>query len=214
MSESELGGEAVETAPASTEAPQTEAPQQPDLSRFEQRLDELSENNRALLEQWQQFNQPEDDEPYPLSEEDDGYEEQEAQRLLEEMIEQRVQQHLSPIQQQQAIRDRDNALGALEAQYPELADQKIGREVLDAAVEFAEMIGNPELVNHPAFARVVEREYKSRKADERAAQETPAGSRQDVALETGGGAAPQQVDEDDQDRILRKLDSRKESNLL
>ena len=59
-----------------------------------------------------------------------------------------------------------------------------------------------QFTNSPAFTDLIEREYKAHVADKSAAQETPAGQRREVQLESGGGAAPQDRDEDIQDRII------------
>jgi hypothetical protein len=47
-------------------------------------------------------------------------------------------------------------------------------------------------------------DYKAHVADQRAQQETPAGTRREVQLESAAGAAPADRDEDIQDRIARR----------
>ncbi len=208
-----IGAESAETAPAETqETQQTQQPEQSqDLSKVFERLDQLTQQNQGFQEFFSRLSEPEEEEedPYPLSEEDDGYDEQEAQRMLDSLIEARVQEHLTPLQQQQNIRDRDFALNRLEQQYPKLVeDPETGKAVLDGAVELMRSIGNEAAIDTPAFARAVELVYKAHQADASAAQETPAGSRRDVALETGGGAAPVDREDDDaaiQDRVLKAM---------
>lgn len=108
-----------------------------------------------------------------------------------------IQQALQPIQE----RFLDQEADALEREYPALQDPKTQREVVAEAIEFAQALGVPELARQPKFIKKV---FEARMASERAAQETPAGGSDGVALETGGGAAqpPQQSTSDDDIRQM------------
>ncbi len=198
MSE-DTGAEGVETAPAETQ----DTPD-PIMAR----LDQLSESIAPLHEMYQSFQaqnqEPEEEEydEYPLDEDDEGYDQQEAQRALQQMIEEGVQKKLEPHLQEQALDKRDQMLAGLEQQYPNLGDEKVARAVIDGARRMAAEIGLPnDVEQRPEFVRLMELVYKANTADERAAQETPAGSTPRVALEQNGGAAPAN-DQDDTDDLL------------
>ncbi len=204
MSESSEGTteettEAVEeTAPEEKQESKSEPTEH--FDRLQARMDEMAESQRQFIESLQQ--QPEDEDQYPLEAEDAGFEEQEAKRMLDEMVEQRVQDQMTPYLQAQQMQARDTALADVEARYPEIVDPKVGQPVLDSALALVQEMGRPDLVNTPTFAKLVEQTYKAMKADESAARETPAGGRQQVHLEQGGGAAPSEPDEDIVARIL------------
>jgi hypothetical protein len=178
--------------------------------RLNARLDEFAQQQQSQYEQLlSRFEQPEaeyDDDPYPLSEEDDGYEDQEAQRILDQMVNERVQQALTPYQKQQNIDRRDTAYERMVDQFPQMQDKDFASDIVQKAAEFAQQI-NPEFVDSPGFVDLIETFYKAHVADSRAQQETPAGGRRDVQLESGGGAAPADRDEDMEDRIIKAAQS-------
>lgn len=68
--------------------------------------------------------------------------------------------------QQEAIQVRDAAFVDLEHRFPEIAEPGVAAQVLDAAVQAVREAGRPELVDHPAFADVVERVFTSRSVSE------------------------------------------------
>lgn len=204
------GAESVQEAPAQDEGqeqPEHKQSQPDPYEKISGRLDELAAQSQTLHEMFQSFQaQPEEDDSddYPLDEGDDGYEEQEAQRILDRMVEERVQQALTPIEQRQQLRDRESAYEKLVETYPGMKDPETAKAVLHDAADLLERI-NPQAIESPVLVELAERIYKARTADERAAQEKPAGSRQDVDLEQGGGAAPVDREESIQDRMVKQM---------
>lgn len=134
--------------------------------------------------------------------EPDAMQAEQAQRVLQ-LIGQRdqaMQQQLASIGQELA--DLRLARGAedLEQRYPELQEPDAARAAVQAATQWAEGVGQPELALNPS---VVELVYKASKADERAAAEVPAGGEGFVRLEGGGGAVPAPNQVDDATRIVQ-----------
>jgi hypothetical protein len=86
-----------------------------------------------------------------------------------------------------------------------LQKDDVAQPIIDAVSEYAESVGLD--VRNPGIVRLIETFYKATVADKHAQQETPAGARRDVQLESGGGAAPADRDEDIQDRILKAAQS-------
>lgn len=207
-------GEVTADAPDTSDSGQQQEQAQPSYEdRLNARLDEFAqqqqESYQQLLQRLEAQQQPEDDyddDPYPLSEEDDGYEDQEAQRFLDQMVNDRVQQALTPLQKQQNIDRRDTAYERMVDQFPQMQDKDFASEIVQKAAEFAQQV-NPEFVDSPGFVDLIETFYKAHVADSRAQQETPAGGRRDVQLESGGGAAPADRDEDMEDRIIKAAQS-------
>ena len=203
---SELSGaESTETtaAPEATEATGESTETQPDLSKLEQRMAEQMEAmQRQIAEQFEQHApQPdEDDEDDLLDPTDPDYEERLAEQQLNEWFEQRFQERMEPVQRQQMIEKRDEEFAGLLEEFPDLQDDKVRKPVLQEAQRLAQAI-NPDAVNRPEFVDLIEIVYKAQKADERAAQETPAGERKEVVLE-GPGAAPAEPEEDLAARIV------------
>jgi hypothetical protein len=191
--------------PETTEAPKADDYQ----SRIDQRLEEMSRAQQQQAEEFRQwresFNQPEEDDedPYPLDEGDDGFEEQEAQRFLQELVDRQVQEKLAPYQQQQANEKRDQAYENLQSRLPEFKDEAVAKKYIGEAVEWFERNNLHAAIEDQRLVEYAEMRYKAAKADERAAQETP--PQRTPSLESGGGAAPQDTDEDAQDRIIRQL---------
>lgn len=206
MSEDGIGTESADTT--TTEAPAegatTESPDTSHFDKLTERMDQFAQQQAELMDRLTaQEPEEEYEDPYPLGEDDDGYDEQEAMRLIDSLIEQRVEERIAPKERADNIAARDRGLDGLTDTYPELADPKVGRGVLEAAQGLLEDLGKPEMIDHPSFVKLVEMTYKAQKADERAQQETPAGRQQQVHLESGGGAAPQEAEEDLQDRITK-----------
>ena len=208
MSDQSVESVPVNDAPVdSTEAPSSaeQGAQAPDLSRLYEQMEQMQSGLASRLEQFEQKLTPQEQEIedlYPLDEGDDGWEEQEFQRQLDQMVESRLQEKLTPYMQQQQLKERDQEFEGLLEQYTELAEDKgLLKSVVEQAEQFAARL-NPEFVNTPEFVDLMEMVYKARKADERAAQEKPAGERKEVSLEGGGGRAPSEPEEDPQDAVL------------
>lgn len=183
-------------------------------ARIDQRLEEMSKSQQQALKDFEdRFSErflPQDDpedEPEDLDPDDPDYDEKAFEQFLKERIDQGVQERLTPIQQQQQLQERNRRYGDLQSKYPELQDSSKAEPIVEAIASWAvENIGE-DFLETPAFVDLIEREYKAYVADQRAAQETPAGEREEVQLESGGGAAPADREEDIQDRILKAAES-------
>lgn len=192
-------------------APSVQAEQQPERQerqepsyedRLNDRLEELARQNQALMERFEQYqvdDDDDDDEEYEPDPDDPEYDEWAQQKALEDLINERVQQALTPLQQQQQIEQRNQAYNALVDQYPQMADEKFASSIVGAAADLADQIGLDP--NSPRFVDLIQLQYKAHVADEAAKQEKPAGQRPEVRLESGGGAAPADRDEEIQDRM-------------
>lgn len=178
------------------------------MEKIESRLNELGTNFQTFMEQFQQPADPEADldaygaeedyAPEDVDEDDPEYENHRLRQLLEEAVETR----LKPLEQERMIDKRNDAFDSFLAEYPELQDPEKHSPIVQQAYEFAVQM-NPEVVDSPLFVKIIEQTYKAMKADERAAQETPAGQRQDVHIEAGGRVAPDGSGEDEQDRLMK-----------
>lgn len=140
--------------------------------------------------------EPEPEQPYLPEFTDDDYDPEgqltpEAQqRALDELIDRRVQskveQALSPLQEQRE-EDRRMAEGAaLEERYPELQDPAVVEPLVAKAIQWAEAMGNPELAREPRLFELV---YMAEAGQAARRSETPAGT-QGLPLERGGSAGP------------------------
>ncbi len=208
--------EPQDNAPAESQERQQQSGFDPDyMDKLNSRLDEIGGHMSQLYEAYASMMNPPEDEGYA----DDDYDETEYEddqddtdpeaerRRLERALDKAVQERLAPHLEQQQIEKRDSAFNQLTERYPELDNEEQLAPIVEAAYEMAQrMTGqdNPrQVVNSPLFVQLVEKEYKARKADERAAQETPAGQRQDPYLESGGRVATDGSGEDEQERLVR-----------
>jgi hypothetical protein len=116
----------------------------------------------------------------------------------------------SEVAQMKATRDAES----LKQKYPDFADaEKVGKireSVESAAWEIAggDQAHAEKLMNSPAFW---EREYLAGRARESAASETPAGGANEIQLETPGGTAPEQPEQDEGDLMVAAAERRKPS---
>ncbi len=218
--DTEVTGGSAEGADATgtTEATQTSTTDNDRYDRLVERLDQLGSftaNQLDALQQAlsQQNTQVDDDEGDWLDEGDDGYEEQQFQRYLDQLVservEQGVQQAISPIQQARQAEVYDTRASEIEGRYRDLMDDKgkpteLAASVMQAAWESAERFGiNSD--SDPRFWDVFEMSYKAHKADEIRGRETAAGQTSAV-LESGGASAGQQQSaEDEQQRLMERL---------
>lgn len=163
------------------------------LDRLEQRLPEPDQQGydpaqEEMQQNFESLYDPTTGEPDP----------QQAERLLQQMIDQRASQAVGPVMQEiQAMRVERDA-ERLEQQYPDLQDPANAKAALDAAQEAAVQMGKPELAQSPAL---VEMAYLASQARERAAAEPAAGASGND-LESGGGAAPSEEEDDPAQRIV------------
>ncbi len=113
-----------------------------------------------------------------------------AAQQLQQYIAQAVQEATLPITQ--GIK-----ADQLEQKYPAIKEDP--QKWIGLATQQAQRIGRPDLAREPEFIELV---HLAEAARSSAAQETPADGGNGVHLE-GGGAAPQQPEEDAGDRMLK-----------
>lgn len=92
----------------------------------------------------------------------------------------------------QGQKQNDEQIRALGDKYPALKSKEVLDSVMAEIQSLGDELGNPDLAQSPP-ARLVERVFKSLKADEESASETPAEEavNQGAALETGAGPGNQ-----------------------
>lgn len=172
--------------------------QAPDFEAFADKMERQMDERLSGLEQsWAERNQEPDNKEGedPYADLYEGLEPGEPVdvKALTESIETRalekarseMQEMVGPI----LDRLRDQDLSKLEETYPELQSAETAEPVVAAARQLAESLGDPELIENPAFVETV---YLAQKGRSRAEQETPAGAQQDGTSLEPGGAAPQE----------------------
>jgi hypothetical protein len=107
-------------------------------------------------------------------------------QAAEQIADRQVEQRVGPVEQQLAEMQRQQDVASLVGEFPEIAEEDTAKQVLQAAGQLAEQMGQPELGQNPKFWRVV---YMAGRAADAAAEEqgdisAPAG------LESGAGATP------------------------
>jgi hypothetical protein len=166
-----------------------------------QGLSEGQEQMREFLGGLQQQPAEEPQQPAPadlsfLDENSPQYNpEQAAQRLTEVMREQagvetqqQLQQALGPLQAQVSDMQRAQEADALVAEFPELGQPETAQAVVNAAGQYAELMGQPELAANTNFIRVT---YLAGRASQLAQeQQGAAGAPGAATLEGAGGASP------------------------
>lgn len=120
--------------------------------------------------------------------------------LVGQLVQEGVQQHVAPIQEQQAEQRRQWEAAQLTSEFPELSNQETAREVVQSAHQYAEVLAPTigrdaaqQLAKEPAFWRLMYGMGRSMEA----AQQEGSGDPGAAHLEGGGGANPgggQQVD--------------------
>jgi hypothetical protein len=111
---------------------------------------------------------------------------QQLSGLVESTVEQRVQQAVGPLQEQQQQMRREQEAAALVGEVPELGEEQTTQQVLQTAQQYAEAVGHPELANEPWFWRTT---YIMGRAMDQAQEEQGDGPAP-AHLESGSGAAP------------------------
>jgi hypothetical protein len=119
-----------------------------------------------------------------------------AQQLMEQ-----TQGIQSQIERQQVL----GKVAEFEARYPELKNPEVFTPAAEAAQQKALQMGRPDLAGDPEF---VVMSWLADRAANSAGSETPAGSAQEMQLETPGGVAPEQPEVHPGDRILEAWQSR------
>jgi len=192
--------EAPAAAPESA-PPETAAPA-PDFDRLFSRMDQMATQQRQMAEQMStMLNPPEVDEEPILYDDTGELTEEGAQQLIRDLVNTQVQEALAPREQARLIRERDELYEDLKETYPELADEKVGAEVLQAAIGWASR-HNPDLIDRPEFVDLIEWVYKS---DFRT-PEAPEVEQRRVELESGAGGGarrPAKPEVDWGDRIVK-----------
>jgi hypothetical protein len=193
--------------PSQQQAGEQQAEQaQPDLAGIQQQLSELGpslEQMRGMLTQQQealqaqqQPEQPDDGQPDPqpdlsfLDPDSPAYNPQDAAQALaqvmQESSQQQVQAALAPLQEQVRNMEAQRQADMLAAEFPDLQDPEIAQNVIDVSRQYAEMLGQPELGNNPAFWRMAYMAGRAADAANAEQQEQPAAA----TLEGAGGASP------------------------
>jgi hypothetical protein len=210
------GQPGAETAPETTTAAPDGGPieeattdaQPGGLDRLYDRMDQMAGQQRQMLESLQRALTPEEEEaeaelgPEDLYTETGDLTEDGARALIRDLVNEQVEAQLAPREQARLVEQRDDAYEALKDEYPELKDERIGAQILNRAVEWANAI-NPQLIERPEFVDVIEAFYKADRYDERATQEAAELPRP-VVLESAQGGRPstRQPDVDWQKRVI------------
>lgn len=117
-------------------------------------------------------------------------------QVLNGVVDARVQALQAPVVEQQTQMRRDLAARDLAGEFPELADEKMANLVAGQgglAERAAAMLGQPQLAAEPSFWRLA---YMAHKAAEAANQEG-SGDPGAASLESGGGAGPAPMSQED-----------------
>src|SRR5438105_556925 len=200
------GGDAGE----GQEQPQQGEQAQPDLASIQQQLSELGpslEQMRGMLTEqqeqqqaWAEQQQAAADgrEPQQPAEPDLSFMDpdnaaynpqaaaQSLAQLMQDQSQQQVQAALAPLQEQIRTMEAQRQADLLAAEFPEMEDPEIAQNVIDVSRQYAQMLGQPELGDNPAFWRMA---YMAGRAADAANAE---GDQQPAAatLEGAGGASP------------------------
>jgi hypothetical protein len=168
--------------PPTTETPAAPAP---DFDRLFSRMDEMSTQQREMASQMSALLNPPEEEIEPEYYDETGeMTEEGAQALIRGLVSEQVKEALAPHEKARLVRQRDDAYEDLKEEYPELADEKIGGQVLQASIAWANK-HNPDLIDKPEFVDLIEWVYKAEFRTPEA-PEAEAGRR--VELESAGGA--------------------------
>lgn len=191
------GAESTQEATTTTQEPSNQ-------DRLAEQMEALANENRefrAQFDEWRnsQIEEAPEEDPYEGMEDEDRA----HAEALDQWLDERLNERMKPLQQEQAMNERNREWDSLRERFNELQDEKVAGPIAQEAARFLQEIGRPDLIDTKHLVRVIEMQYKAQKADERAARETPARGEQTV-LEGGGGAAPTNQ-EDDDDAIRRRI---------
>lgn len=188
--------------------------QQPDLAQLQQQLAELGPNleqmrgmlteqqeaQQAAWEQQQQYapgydpaqeqqEQPQTDLSF-MDPDSPAYNPQQAAMalagLMEQQSQQQVQAAVEPLQHQIATMEAQRQADLLAGEFPEMEDPEIAQNVIDVSRQYAQMLGQPELGDNPAFWRMAYMAGRAADAANAEQQAPPAAA----TLEGAGGASP------------------------
>lgn len=194
--------EAPDSAPE-TPPTETTATPPPDFDRLFTHMDQMAMRQQQMAEQLAAIaNPPEPEAEFEPYDETGELTEEGAQALIRDLVHTQVQEALAPREQARLIRDRDDAYEDLKDTYPELADEKVGAQVLQAAIGWANQ-HNPDLIDRPEFVDLIEWVYKS---DFRTPEAPEAEETRRVELESGAGGGARRAakpETDWGDRIVK-----------
>lgn len=162
------------------------------LDKFLEHVAPTDDDDGSLFEFTDEFDEFLDDDDDDTDDNFDDDEtltpEQEAERLLNEYVDQRVQERLDPILESQREEQRQEDLQALESRYPELATRDVAAPVLRHAMHIAQALGTPELAFEAPFLETVYlRSRAERAAAAEGSDESARGS--ETPLERAGSAS-------------------------
>jgi hypothetical protein len=175
------------------------------IAQMAQQLQGLSDGQEQMRQYLEGIGQPAPEEqPQPppaadlsfLDEQSPNYDPQQAaERLTQVMREQagvatqqQLEQVLGPLQEQVSDMQRAQEADALVAEFPELGQAETAQAVVNAAGQYAELMGQPELAANTQFIRVT---YLAGRAAQLAQeQQGAAGAPGAATLEGAGGASP------------------------
>jgi hypothetical protein len=196
------GAPPPETPAAAPEGAPPSAAPAPDFDRLFSRMEEVATRQQQMATQVAALaNPPEVEEEFNPYDDTGELTEEGAQQVIRDLVSAQVKEALAPQEQARLIRDRDQAYEDLKDDYPELADEKIGGQVLQAAIGWAQR-HNPELIDRPEFVDLIEWVYKS---DFRTAEAPEIEQARRVELEPASGSsrAPRKPEVDWGDRIVK-----------
>jgi hypothetical protein len=177
-------------APSAPEPSGTQAPE--NFDRLFARMDEIAGHVQGIttrVDGIQQLVAPPEPEP-EYYDDQGGLTEDGARNLIQSLVDERVQEQLAPREKARQIEQRDDAFEVLRDEYPELQDDKVANDLLQAAIRWANAV-NPEIIDRPEFVEVIEAFYKADKYNALATQQAAEQPRS-VVLESAQGATRQQ----------------------
>jgi len=113
---------------------------------------------------------------------------QNLQNLIQTQAEKQVQQHLSPLQEQLQMMQREQAAAQLVGEFPELDDPEHAQRIVSMTRQYAEMMGRPDLADEPQMWRLMHLANAAMVAAKEEGEQSPA-----AHLEGAGGAGAGQT---------------------
>src|SRR5262252_8747161 len=177
----------------------------PSLEQMRTMLTEQQEQNAAWAEQQpgyegdpsQEQQQPEADLSF-MDPDSPAYNPQQTAvalaQLMEQQSQQQVQAAVEPLQQQIETLTAQRQADLLAGEFPEMEDPEVAQNVIDVSRQYAQMLGQPELGDNPAFWRMAYMAGRAADAANAEQQEPPAAA----TLEGAGGASPGAADQREQ----------------
>ena len=107
-------------------------------------------------------------------------------QLMADQSQQQVQAAVAPLQEQVRTMEAQRQADLLAGEFPEMQDPEIAQNVINVSRQYAEMLGQPELGDNPAFWRMAYMAGRAADAANAEQQQQPAAA----TLEGAGGASP------------------------